>query len=142
MPLLIINLLTYIKGIFMKNKEQKLASIEIEPLMKIENLLENIELFTSINLENSIVKVNNSFFINVNPENSIEVNNSFFTNINSENSIVEAVNRLFTNINPEDSIVVEANNSFFTNFYNTAAYCFNYALEIMTPLAVLATEVK
>ncbi|HJD67382.1 MAG TPA: hypothetical protein LFV66_02825 [Rickettsia endosymbiont of Bembidion lapponicum] len=68
----------------MKNKEQKLASIEIEPLMKIENLLENIELFTSINLENSIVKVNNSFF---------------------------------------------------TNFYNTAAYCFNYALEIMTPLA-------
>ncbi|MCC8377545.1 MAG: hypothetical protein LN567_04050 [Rickettsia endosymbiont of Graphium doson] len=84
----------------MKNKEQKLASIEIEPLMKIENLLENIELFTSINLENSIVKVNNSFFINVNPENSIEVNNSFFT-----------------------------------NFYNTAAYCFNYALEIMTPLA-------
>ena len=68
----------------MKNKEKKLVSIEIEPLMKIENLLENIELFTSINLENSTVKVNNSFF---------------------------------------------------TNFYNTAVYGFNYALEVIVPLA-------
>ncbi|MCC8377546.1 MAG: hypothetical protein LN567_04055 [Rickettsia endosymbiont of Graphium doson] len=39
-----------------------------------------------------------------------------------------------TSINLENSIV-EANNSFFTNFYNTAAYCFNYALEVMIPLA-------
>ncbi|HJD67383.1 MAG TPA: hypothetical protein LFV66_02830 [Rickettsia endosymbiont of Bembidion lapponicum] len=68
----------------MKNKEQKLASIEIEPLMKIEDLLESIEIFTSIYMKDSIT---------------------------------------------------ETSSSFFTNFYNTVAYGFNYALEVMAPLS-------
>lgn len=41
---------------------------------------------------------------------------------------------VFTSINLEESFV-EASNSFFTNFYNTAVYCFNYAIEVMIPLA-------
>ncbi|WP_419235072.1 hypothetical protein [Rickettsia endosymbiont of Nabis limbatus] len=40
---------------------------------------------------------------------------------------------IYTSINLEDSFV-EASNSFFTTFYNTATYCFNYALEVMIPL--------
>lgn len=41
---------------------------------------------------------------------------------------------IYTSINLEDSFV-ETSNSFFTTFYNTAAYCFNYAIEVMIPLA-------
>lgn len=46
----------------------------------------------------------------------------------------DSASDIFTSINLEDNIV-NISDSFFTTFYNTAAYYFNYALEVMTPLA-------